>query len=250
MTIATLALRLITVAALNGATRAGADVGDSQLGANHRQDGLAIAVHVDGVAQQGGLPEAAKLGDGTAHLVIELAYLVSVAGDGQNWGAPATDAVLEARLDLLEREVCAVLLNGSGVWPELWRRCVIRHAAYEMKRGETNLANGVRFAGREISMRIGLIAEPPLAEPPEGFWADFLAAVAAEPDLAPLAGEISAAFAGEASPSWQQAKAELGMSREVLDGLGVTPPFDTEEEAPPLVEIRIDGEDGVRVIED
>jgi hypothetical protein len=249
MTIATLALRLITVAALKGATRAGASVGDSQLGANHRQDGLAIAVHVDGVSQQGGLPEAAKQGEGSAHLVIELAYLVSVGAGADGWGAPPTDAVLEARLDLLEREVCAVLLHGGGVWAELWRRCIIRHVAYEMKRGETNLANGVRFAGREINMRLGLIAEPPLAEAPSGLWADFLAALADDPEFEVLEPEIVAAFAAEASPSWGRAKADLGVSREVVDGLGVSPPFDTDEEAPPIIEIRVDGEDEVRVIE-
>lgn len=247
MTIATLALRLITVAALTGATRAGSAVSDSQLGADQRENGLAVAVHVDGSALQGGMPEAARQGEGSATLVIELAYLVAVDGVG-NWSSPPAEAVLEARLDLLEREICAVLLNGEGVWPDLWRRCVLGHVGYEMRRGEANLANGVRFAGREVVLKLRVLAEPPLGEAPSGFWADFLAAVAASDALAPLSDDLTAGISGVPLPAWRQAQADLGVARETVDAMGVAPPFPTDEEAPPAIEIRVIGEDEARVI--
>ena len=240
MTIATLALRLITVAALTGATRAGDAVGDSQLGASQRHDGLAIAVHVDRVAQVGGLPEASRQGDGEAHLIIELADLVRPDGGG-GWASPPTDAVLEAHLDLLEREICAALLDGDGVWPDLWRRCVVGHVAYEMRRGDPNLANGVRFAGREIAMRLRVIAEPPLGAVPAGFWADFLAAASEDEALDPLVPDLVSAFAGAAAPSWRQARADLGIASDVLGGIGVAPPFETDIEAPLVAEIDLLG---------
>ena len=63
---------------------------------------------------------------------------------------------------------------------------------------------------------------------PEGVWADLLAAMEVDEELADLARYWRQLIAGTIVPEWRQAQAALGLTQAGIRGIGIAPQDDTE----------------------
>ncbi|USQ97246.1 hypothetical protein [Caulobacter sp. RL271] len=242
MSLATMALRICTVLALFGRTDAGDRVADSEIRAldDEVEGGVGVAVYVDEMSATGGLADFGA-GEGSAQLVVEI--LATTRGPDSSLGVPQTGSGLELAIDLVEHQVRRALLDETVVWSRLWRQLTLKQGTYKFERG-ANKANGVRLAGREISMTCGLLADPPIGAPLPIFWTDFLAALAVEPLFAEVYDKIVAVVTGEPLASWRQDQAAQALTANAVREIGVTPPFETiDDEAPETSEIEIVADD-------
>jgi hypothetical protein len=230
MGLVSLALRLATVRALRGKTYAGDRVHDSQIAPldetirAERAPHIVIYTDEDAREVQG---RDLMVADRMLDLVIELvvADKVGVTVENQEVSQaiviPQTDAALEAQINLMERQALRALLAEAGVWPELWRVLVVRVVKVFSRRGSN--AEGVRFAARQITLQVDTLAEPPF-ETASGIWADFLAAMRAEPELAGLAEIVAAEIATPNLTGYEAAKAALGLAQDEAHGIGLAEP--------------------------
>ncbi len=258
MSLARMALRILTVAAVRGSTFAGDAVRDSEIGA---LDAVAqtdrtpiIAVYVDEGDDQ---PEGRELTvlPGSASLVIEVMVtgqmvVENEAGEVSTaWGIAATDAGLEITLDMIEDQVRGALMDPANAWSELWRTLVSKVTSVKAARGSGS-KDEVRFAARQLTLQCDHIAPPPTAGPASPFWTDLAAALSADDGLSEVGAMLTARISGAARPSWAAAQAEFGLVRAGVDGMGVTPPFvaGPTEEAPLFELITVAGDDADRVI--
>jgi hypothetical protein len=238
LSLSTLALRLCTVMALTGRTDAGARVADSQIRAldDAVEGGVAVAVYVDEMSATGGLADFGA-GEGSAQLSLEI--LATTRGDKDALGVPFTDGGLELALDLVEHQVRRALLDETNLWARLWGQLVVKSGTYKFERG-ANKANGVRLAGREITITLGLMADPPIGGDLPAFWTDFLAALESAPDFAEVFDTISATVRGEDLPTWRQAQAAQALTANAVRDIAVAPPFETfTDDAPLTSEIEV-----------
>lgn len=190
-------------------------------------------------------------GEGSCDLVIEVAIAsrADLPGkDGEGAAVvvemPPTDAAFEAMIDVLEFQTVASLLEGRGVWAELWKRVVARVLNRQSRRG-VSTENGVRFAARQLILSCDLLTDPIRGEPVEAgtFWADFLAAVAADPEMAPLADWLRLEIEGDTErPAWVRAADALGVTDDTMAALGIVP--DLDENGEPIILDTVTFDDG------
>lgn len=221
-----LALRLATVRALRGRTLAGHNVFDSMQAAIddvavehptpvmlvYTDDGQWAIFDRNLYSTSGN----GRVGSGEQRLIIEMAVTQRMvvpqydpetgqpmfSEDGQllvnEQAVPlVTDANLEATLDILERQVLVALMDGeSHPWTDMWKQFAVSIAERTSDRG-ASARDGVRFAGRQLTLSINLAAEPiPGPRLPGSTWHNFMILAATDASLRPLLPTIEAALAG------------------------------------------------------
>lgn len=259
MALTSLFVRLATVYALRGGTLVGDRVLDSaivpidQRAKAEREPALVVYSDDFAVDQI----EGRDLLTGERSLQITIEAVVADQAEREVEGVtevvvtiPETDEGLELQLNLIERQILRRLQADANPWSEIWRALVLKVRKFESRRG-AGQGDGVRFAARQLVLTLVPLAEPGFGAAPQGAWRLCLDQIAAEPDLAGLAELLEAEFAGEPLVDWRVAQGLLGLSREGVAGMGVSPVFPAgpNEEAPILERLEIDSEIGAVVIE-
>lgn len=208
-----IALRIATVRALRGKTYAQDKVFDS---VNAAIDDVAaehptpvIAVYTDGAHYSPGgkslyaVGGDGRVGSGQQTLTIEIALtqrMVVPTEDGQSQEVVLPlflDPALELMLDLIERQVADALMSPAedDVWADMWNRLALG-VDRSSERGMSQ-RDGVRFAGRQITLGISLPTDP-IPGMVNPLWDHFMTLVAGEPDLAVIVPMLTRARGGTA----------------------------------------------------
>lgn len=233
MSLSCLALRVCTRGALLGRTLAEDRVRDSAIASIDDEvlaEGLVIAIYVDEMTASVGFVDQGA-GDGLATLVIETCITTKVGERALD--VVMTDAGMELAIDLVGDQIRRALNDPLNTWSALWRQLVVKESGLKSQRGSNKLPNGVRLAGRETTVSVGLMAEPAIGVEPSGFWADFIAAVQEDPQFAEVADKITAAIRGEPLADWLQVQAAQGLTANAVRDIGVAPVFETADEPAP-----------------
>lgn len=163
-------------------------------------------------------------------LVIEAAIASRVTAEGKDEDGGTVqvtiieaDAGLDLTLDLIEHQILRAL-TGPGPWADLFRRFVTTISSRLSRRGAD--VSGTRWAARQITFTCDTLAEPvgfSEAElSPGSVWADFLAAMEGDENLAPIAPLIRGALEGDAR-DWMRGAAMLGISEDIAVEAGFAP---------------------------
>lgn len=235
------ALRAATVRALRGRTLVGRAVRDSEIApiddvaAEHPTPFIVVYTD-DGKFTATGRDLFATSGDsrvdvGYQHLVIEIAVTQRMRIRGEDGEErddvvhPALDAALEFNVDLIERQIMCALqaAEADSPWSEMWRQLVLDIGDRHSQRG-SSMRDGVRFAGRQITLSVRLPREPAPGAPRAPIWQRFLTLAAADVDLAPLVPQLEAALAGTPQPEWAQIARTFGLSKGEAAALHLMPP--------------------------
>ncbi|MGE8942698.1 hypothetical protein ACO2I3_12355 [Leptospira interrogans] len=230
-----LALRLATVRALRGRTLAGNRVADSEVAAIDDVAAEAAApvviVYTDGGSFTAtGRDLYTTKGDGRVEsgyqrLVIEIAVTQRMrvqGGEDEAHVQPETDAAMEFTLDIIERQITTTLMSSIEPWAEMWRRFVMDIGPRESDRG-TSMREGVRFAGRQITLSVSLPKEPPHGVSPGPLWTDFMSLAATDDSLAPVVPVLEAALAGTDLADWRVLAGAYGLTEAEARALGIGP---------------------------
>lgn len=233
MSLVALAMRIATVRALAGATLAENRVYDSAIDpidqtiTEDRAPVLVIITDDDEATPEGrDILNASR----QIELVIEVAVASRVTmanpeaeeGEVEVIEIPHTDAGLEITINLIGRQVMRTLLSDQGPWATLWRRIVLAPSKILSRRGAGS-EKGVRFAARQLTITTETLSEPPTGATAEGFWADFLAALEADPQVSGLAPVIRAEIEGPPLPDWRRYLADLGANPLTALAMGFGP---------------------------
>ncbi len=235
MSLSRLALRIVTVAALRGRTWAGDAVRDSAippLDVAAREERLPfLSVYTDDgeVSPRNGDLLSGQPG---CSLVIESAVTAQMRPGG-DWVIPTTDAGMETTLDLLDRQVRRILMEGDNAWSRLWRALVTEVRGLRSLRGASD-EKGVRFAGRQLEIQVTTLPDPRPGHAASGVWSDLLEALAADIFLAPLVALLRAEIEGDAPAPvpevwpwhWEYAAAEA-LGHEMEDPRTIAGPIET-----------------------
>lgn len=245
MSLARFAIRLCAARALRGATLAEDRVFDSaiepldQQAKAGRQPFLVVFTGDHRLTIEG---RDLTGGEGEVELVLEAAIASRVELPGTDGTTqvsivvPNTDEGMEITLDMLEYQAIAAISTGRNVWADLWRRLVLRIVERHSRRGASS-DEGVRFAARQISLMCETVADPIPGQPvdPGTVWGDFLAAMDADPVLAPI-GKIVRYQIEVTRPDWQVAADMLGISDTTADQIALVPLVDP---APTITELDV-----------
>lgn len=220
MSLAALAVRLATVRALKGRTFAGAHVFDSKIDplnlvvSSGHEFVVIVTTDDDDMTVEG---RDLLAGDHRLELVIEVVAMAKLAvQSGEGEGAetltiPATDAGLEATLNLIGWQIARALAAGGGAWGDLWRSIVLKVREITSRRGADE-TNGVRYAARQYIFRVDHIAEPEPGVAPADVWARIVAALKADDELSAIGKIIEATVAADAPEPWERVRAALGLA--------------------------------------
>lgn len=154
---------------------------------------------------------------------------------------PNTDAGLEFINEITQRQVIRALLEGPEPWGSIFKRLSPSITQINVRRGGG--AEGARFAARQIVITIEPLNEPGFGALPAGGTplADFLAAMEADADFAPLVPAVRSAIIGEPIANWRQPAATLGLTDSEARALGVMPIIDPGEAPVEIVEAALFG---------
>jgi hypothetical protein len=169
-------------------------------------------------------------------LAIEIACVTRAPaedGKGQVIVIPQTDEGMEMTIDLVHRQTFVELQAANTTWGKLWRDFVLNVRSLSAERGSSG-EKGVRFAARRIEIKLETVSDPVPGAPVSGVWVDILAAFAADPELGPLVPALRAAAEGEPLADWRRAQAELGLALSGIRAIGISPIFETNEDAVPI----------------
>lgn len=218
MSLVSLALRLATIRALKGRTFAEDRVFDSRIEAidtlamNETAPIIIVTTDDDEVAYEG---RDLFAGDHKHDLVIEAGVWtkVSTEKDGDLLIIPATDAGLEASLNIFCYQIARALAGDGGEWGDLWRSIVTSVPKGSSRRGADD-TKGVRFAARQLIYTVDHIAEPmPGRMPAEGeTWFRILEMLKADPEFAAIGKIIETEIAAVSLMPWEQVRAALGLA--------------------------------------
>lgn len=246
MSLSRLLMRLSAARALKGATLAEGRVFDSAIDPlSFVRDGPALPAIVVTTDDHEMTTDLRDFRDGgqTCELVIEVVIASAVrvpASDGQGGTVqveiPHTDEGQELLLDIAEAQVKAALTDGATTWSAVWMQMVPKVHRLASRRG-ASADDGVRYAARQLVYGCDLVGEPVRGEalPTGGAWANALAALDADSNLAPIANVVRAEIAGDTTTLRQIANM-LGVSGETAGRLGVGGLVDGEDPNP-LVEV-------------
>lgn len=249
MSLVAIAARITTTRALMNATLAAASVHDSAIDpidqkiADEAMPHIVVFTDDDVRTVQGrDLNSASRQLDLVIEIACAGAVMIEPPDGGQPFPAfeiPTTDAGLELTINLIERQTMRVLLSDQGAWPKLWRRIALAPSRITSKRGAGS-EKGVRFAAHQIIITTETLSEPGFGAAPDGFWADFIAALEAETDdgLKRLAKAIRAEIESPTLPEWRRAMADLGVNEHTAVAIGIGPLVAGEQPAP-LAEVNV-----------
>jgi hypothetical protein len=195
MSLVRLAHRLTVVRALRGATLAGDRVIDSsilsvEVAAKDHPKPFVVVYTDDLHRRQRGLDPGRR---DDLSIVLEIGGTSTMVND-EAWSIPPTDAGLELSLDLIERQIAVALADEGNAWSELWRRLHTGDPGWKSMRGSTD--EGIRLAGRRITIDVDPIGEPAFGRPPTGVWADFLTLLATDPTAGGIVDDLRGLFVG------------------------------------------------------
>ncbi|TRD16962.1 hypothetical protein [Palleronia caenipelagi] len=192
MSLMMMALRITAVEALKAAgTLVGDNVLDSQIAAiDHTSDGQLssdqkrpfIAVYTD-MAKATDLGATGLRTNGQVDLTFNCGVSMTMATTDRETGEteiieglPATDAHLEAILDVLEVQIGRALTDPDNPWAQVFGDFVQSYVARQAVRASSS-ADNVRLAAGQIKLTLEVFADPRLGQPmdPEGPWARFMA---------------------------------------------------------------------------
>jgi hypothetical protein len=251
MSLAVAAIKIAALRSLKGRTSAGQAVFDSAVepfDALREQGAPVVVIYCDSGkrdVQGRDLFGARQVIDLSFDLFV--AQAVTVDAGEVEIQIPASDEGNEIYLRSLAYEVEKVLLTEQSTWPELFRRlwfCVSDRDLCEWDRGAV-ADKGRRQALLRAIYRVETIADPTPGAEPEGVWADLLAAMEADGELADLARYWRQLIAGTIAPSWRQAQAALGLTLGGIRSIGLAPEDESEMgEAAQAAEIDVALDDG------
>jgi hypothetical protein len=219
LSLASLAIRLATIRALKARTYAQENVFDSRIGPleDVAKSGCAFVVIVttddDAVGVEG---QDLIAGDHTLELVIEVvatAVLSVPHGEGEEvetLSIPATDAGLEATLNLIGWQICSALSAGGGDWGDLWRTMVVKVRDIASHRGADD-TKGIRYAARQYVFKIDHVADPQPGSAPADVWRRIVDMLKADSEFAAVGKIVEAAISSETLQPWEQVRASLGL---------------------------------------
>ena len=186
MTIARIALRIVTIEALRNRTSVLDNVLDSQITAlDFSADGQLrtdqekpfISVYTE-ASKADDLSSGRQLWrNGLTELLLETGIAISMTEPDEDTGAstiggiPPTDAAFELFLDTVDREISVALMDPLNVWAELWRTLVRDVARIERKR-VADAETGTRMAAHQQCLICDLLPDPVYGEAlaPTSFW--------------------------------------------------------------------------------
>lgn len=251
MSLAVAAIKIAALRSLKGRTSAGDGVFDSAVepfDALREQGAPIVVIYCDS-----GKRDVQGRDLFGARQIIDLAFdifvaqAVTVDAGETEIRIPASDEGNEIYLRSLAYEVEKVLLSRQSTWSELFRRLWLRASDQdfcEWNRGAI-ADKGRRQALLRAIYKVETIADPTPGAEPEGVWADILAAMEADEELADLARYWRQLIAGTIVPTWRQAQAALGLTQAGIRGIGLAPQDQTEsEDAAATAEIAASTDDG------
>lgn len=251
--------RLTAVAALRGITLAEMRVYDSDntplneaiVGANKPLP--YITVYTDEDIRSGFSGKDVYTPARELALVLEIAAASQIKIEGEtdsgDVAIPATDSGLELGIDVLESQAIAALLgNPQNKWGELFRDLVVSIARIPTTRGASG-AQGARWAARQITFRLDVIADlpPGVPVPAAHIYRKFVALARSDTaaKMVGAAGVIEAALTrpGGVGPTWEQAQSWMSVTHDAIDAIGLAPLLNEPQdrnEGPELTEANPD----------
>ncbi len=233
MSLARLALRLISVQALDGRTMAGdrifdsiADPIDKKLSDEAR---LMAVVRTDDHEVANIMQRQMHVGQDACDLVIEIGIAAqsTIEVDGEaavTLEIPHTDEGMEMTLDFMEHQIISLFTRDTNNWSKLWMMFCPRVTARVSRRAAQE-SPGVHFAARQIVLTCDLLGDPtPGVTLPAGSpWLMLLDALESvgEPQLVGTANVIRALIEGDEVADWRRAAFDLGVPLEIADFMGV-----------------------------
>lgn len=160
-------------------------------------------------------------------VVIEMAIAqpvdVAVGGD-VTVTVPHTDRGLELSLDVMSRQIMAVLQADRGTWAELFKAFAGKPTKLTSKRG-AGWEHGERFAARQIVITFDPVHEPIFGQAPaETFWADLVTALrTVDAESSAIADLIEKAVVCVEVPTWARLQADLGLTTAAMEAVGLGP---------------------------
>lgn len=252
MSLARLALRIVTARALKGATLAEGRVFDSAIEpvdvqtATHRLPFCTVYTDEHDRTITG---RDLRMGNDNCELVIEIAVAARVPVDVLDGGVPTevvippTDAGMEVVLDLVGHQITEALMSGATVWSRLWQEFAMRATRVMSRRGASS-EGGVRFAARQIVINTDMLADPVRGQALPGPWARLIAAMEADPELAGMAIVIRHAIEGDGPLTEEAMVSSLyAIAAETVTAMGLTPVRDLAGVKVDLTEVVVDQED-------
>ena len=245
MSLARLAMRIAAARALRGSTLAETRVYDSAIApidqtiAEERQPILIVTTDDHEMDVTG---RDLLHGNVSCDLVIEaaIAARVEIAGEESVITIPHTDEGMELALDLIEHQVMAALTRERSDWSRVWMKLVPRISRRLSRRG-ASVEKGVRFAARQIVLTCDLIEAPTdgAAVAAGTAWADLLAVMDSDADLAPIAAMLRSESEGMPLAEWRRAANMLGIHRKTADAIGLGPVINLESDPELLEELEV-----------
>ncbi len=220
-------LRVATVKALRGRTIAGDRVFNSAIDPLQLLDKTPQPVIVVYTEEDRASYHGRSMLTGSRQVTLAIHLVVGSRIATQDHGVllqlADTDAGLEAQLDTLRYQIACLFDVVDSPWMELWHDLVTDYVGEETRRGADN--DGVKFAAREILLKVGTIGNmPPRLGPldEDGLWAKAIALFRADPDLAHTGDWMAAVLeAGEPATERQTMASRLGLAPAVVDYLGL-----------------------------
>jgi len=231
MSLARLAMRVAAARAIRGATLAEDRVYDSAIDPidhavlANRQPFVVVSTEDHEVTVTG---RDLFYGEHECKLMIETAVASRVEIDGEDGlTIPHTDEGMEIVLDILEHQIIASLTRERTAWSRVFMHLVPTIKSRQSRRGASS-EGGVRFAARQIALTCDLVEAPVAgaAIPAEGTWADVMAVMSDDDDLAPIGQLLRAIIEGDEIPEWQRSANILGIHASTADALGIGPRLD------------------------
>jgi len=245
MGITSIALQYLTVAALRGATLAGDAVQPGAIDAldvdvaRMAKPLIAVFIGEDDRKVQG---KELIGGEHRVELLIQ-AFLpaeVDVSVNGAPLRINSREGASDLVMGVLRRQIDRALSASDSDAANLWRILVAEIETTSAIPFLFQITEQVRIAANESSYLCRLtVNEPSFGAPLESnFWQAVIAVFAADPDYAPVATWIAAEIsAPEGIATWRVQQADLGLTQEAREGIGLGPlelPDAPSDEPPPI----------------
>ena len=256
---ASFAVRTCTIEALRGQTLVGDEIVDSPIdpidfAGSIRKPTIAVFSETERLTPRGrsfSMTRDDTPQDGHVLQLSLMAYLPAapvVSTPGQpDLKLDALESGAAFAFDLIYRQMVRALTLLDTPWADLWRRCVVGDME-SVESGAFILQDnkGAKIPARQITLRLGVIDEPPFCGLAVPFWSDFVSALAVSDDLADYAPIIADAIQGGDFPSWRGEAALTGLSPNEAVAIGRGPVGGTPDD--PIVsmtQVVVDGREPV-----
>jgi hypothetical protein len=174
-------------------------------------------------------------------LEIGCAKSVEISGSSPSIVIPETDEGLEFAVDVVQTQMLAALFGvPNNQWAELLRKIMFRMTRMPSIRGGSAQA-GTRFAARQVVLVSDTLADtPPGVVPQSGHPVrDFIDMALVDPDMAVAGRLLENVIEQTAAPSWRQAQAWLGLTKEGIQAIGLAPIVEEDETAAVLEQVTL-----------